>query len=190
MVKILLGAVVLGAAYTGSATAQDTTAVHEASILERLNVPTNVLPAGCELASQGGVPMVPLFLDTNPTIFTDSMAILAVSNSVLGIPENPDAANQSIAEMGDARMEWLGGLVAKIEAAYTGFYYNKDHKEIGVLALLFKEEPVDVDAEALTRMFGGPLTVKGPLVFTSWADGEDRSCYDAIRAYLEDVSMP
>ena len=145
--------------------------------LEQLVVPAEVLPDGCGLARRGGLPFSPR--DTNPVITTDSIEIALLSTFVfaaLGITKTEEASHG-----------WAAELAAKIEAAYSAMYSDKDHKEIGVWALLFKE-PIDLQElqEMQSPRADRPI-MRESIVIVVWADSEDRSCYDAIRAFLERV---
>ncbi len=145
--------------------------------LEQLVVPAEVLPDGCELPRRGGLPFSPR--DTNPVITTDSIDIVVLSPFVLATLGN--------IETEEAFQGWVAELAAKIEATYSAMYYDKDHKEVGVWALLFKE-PIDLQElqEAQSPLAGRPI-MRESIVIVVWADSEDRSCYDAIRAFLERV---
>jgi hypothetical protein len=65
-------------------------------------------------------------------------------------------------------------------------YHDKDHKEAGVWALLFKEP---IDPQDYRVLSGDRPIITESMVIMVWADSEDRSCYDAIRAFLETLSI-
>ena len=114
-------------------------------------------------------------------ITTDSIDIVVLSPFVLAALGN--------IETDEAFQGWVAELTAKIEAAYSAMYYDKDHKEVGVWALLF-QEPIDLQElqEIQSPRANRPI-IRESIVITVWADSEDRSCYDAIRAFLEKVSI-
>ncbi len=145
--------------------------------LEQLTVPAEVLPDGCELARRGGLPFSPR--DTNPVITTDSIEIALLSTFVFAALGNTETE--------EAFQGWAAELAANIEAAYSAMYSGKDHKEIGVWALLFKE-PIDLQElqEIQSPVADRPI-IRESIVIVVWADSEDRSCHDAIRAFLERV---
>ena len=152
-------------------------ALQEWVSLERLTVPAEVLPDSCGLARRGGLPLSPR--DTNPVITTDSIEIALLSTFVF--------AALGHTETEEAFQGWAAELTAKIEAAYSAMYSDKDHREIGVWALLF-EKPLDLQElqETQSPLADRPI-IRESIVIVVWADSEDRSCYDAIRAFLERV---
>jgi hypothetical protein len=77
---------------------------------------------------------------------------------------------------------------ASIEAVYSAGYRVQDEADIGVMALLFKQGIDHQQTEGRT-MFGrqGRRITKASMVITVSTDGEDPSCYDAIRRFLEQI---
>jgi hypothetical protein len=84
--------------------------------------------------------------------------------------------------------EWIGEQAARIEAVYTARYLVEGHRGITVIALLFKEGVDHQQTEGRT-VFGkqGQRITKRSMVITVATDGEDPSCYDAIRRFLEQI---
>lgn len=156
--------------------------------LQRLTVPPELLPDGCQLGPRGGLPFRPM--DSNPVITEDPQAIGVLVGFVLG-SSSLEATLEAATDRAEGRRiyeEWIREQAARIEAVYTATYLVEDDREIMVWALLFKEG-VDHQQTGGRTVFGkqGQRITKESMVITVSTDGEDPSCYDAIRRFLEQI---
>ena len=184
--------VLLCAALTGvsvSAQTQTGPLITTNPALERLTVPPELLPDGCQLAPRSGKPFD---LDSNPVITKDSRAFGLLAGFVEGVPNTElEAKLEAVTDRAEGRRiyeEWMREQAARIEAAYTAAYLVEDDREIMVWALLFKEGVDHQQTEGPT-MFGrqGHRMTKESMVITVWTDGEDRSCYEAVLRFVEHI---
>ena len=155
--------------------------------LERLTVPPELLPDGCQLGPRGGLPFRPM--DSNPVITEDPQAIRLLAGFVLGIYNAElEAKLEAVTDRAERRRileEWSREQAAEIEAAYLAMYRGQDGKEIGVWALLFKEP---IDRQEMKPLDPGQhIMMKESMVIVAWADSEDRACYEAVRRFLEQI---
>jgi len=157
--------------------------------LERLTVPAELLPEGCRLASQGGFLSEPM--DSNPVITNDPQRIGLLAGSILDDDAELRARLEAVTDGTENRLlqEWMREQPARIEAVYTAAYLVEDDTWVMVWALLFKEGEDYQQTEGRRTMFGqqGQRLTRESMVITVWTAGEDTSCYDAIRRFLEQI---
>ena len=159
--------------------------------LERLTVPAELLPEGCRLASQGGFPFSEP-MDSNPVITNDPQRIGLLARFILDDDAELRARLEAVTDGTENRLlqEWMREQPARIEAVYTAAYLVEDDREMMVWALLFKEGEDHQQTEGRRTMFGANKAqrlTRESMVITVWTAGEDTSCYDAIRRFLEQI---
>ncbi|MCH7856751.1 MAG: leucine-rich repeat domain-containing protein [Gemmatimonadetes bacterium] len=159
--------------------------------LERLTVPAELLPEGCRLASQGGFPFSDP-MDSNPVITNDPQVIGLLAGFILDDDAELRARLEAVTDGTESRLlqEWMREQPARIEAVYTAAYLVEDDREMMVWALLFKEGEDHQQTEGRRTMFGANKAqrlTRESMVITVWTAGEDTSCYDAIRRFLEQI---
>ena len=159
------------------------------STLERLTVPAELLPDGCRLASQGGLPFSEP-MDSNPVITNDPRAIGVLAGFILARDAELEARLEAVTDETRDRIyqEWMREQAASIEAIYSAGYRVQDEADIGVMALLFKQGIDHQQTEGRTMSGAQSRRIpKASMVITVSTDSADSSCYDAVRRFLEQI---
>jgi hypothetical protein len=132
-----------------------------------LTVPARLLPTGCELAPQTGLPLGRSDRD-NPITITDPDVTGMIA--ILMLQSEP---------------------LAQIDSAYLAGYRDKSGKENAVWAIQFRDAQIakkysddlnDTHESSDSKFY----TDKGSILVFAWTDNSnDLSCFNAIRGYLE-----
>jgi hypothetical protein len=161
--------------------------VSKEATLEDLTVPIEALPDDCKLAPSVGLPFSPGG-NANPMTTRDpeDIGMLCMFALMPGLSTDPGAKEESREDAKKRIDEWVAGQAASIDAAYLAAYYGKSGKENMVWALQFQDpEVAKGHYERLRTTSMMTHFLKGSILVVLWTDDDDRSCFNAIRAYLK-----
>ncbi|MBN2564195.1 MAG: hypothetical protein JXB46_00630 [Candidatus Eisenbacteria bacterium] len=164
--------------------------------LQRLTLPESERGDRCRLKplSHGrGASIIPM--SSNPMVTTDRDVIGILMTFVMPPTAEEEAAFES--EMENVPAERATGRIreimreraALVSTAYVAVYEpSGGGPETGVYALLM-DEPIPAEERSEFEQYGpsGFLMLRGRVAVMAWADGNDKSCLEALRAHVENV---
>ena len=148
--------------------------------LANLTVPQERLAPGCELSPSPTVPLggrVP----KNPWTGAERSIVADVREHVAASPRLPDGPPLSRSELARFRAQ----LAEDVDQAYAAVYTAGTHL-ITVSGVRFKAVPVPDPPRGMSPSAGSVRLVRGRTVIAVF--GEGGRCFDAIAAYLTEVT--